>query len=67
MTFYELIHQWKKNINAEYIVPTLYDLDRDNIIISLEQPLVEVVKEIKRYHKKYKDELKAIKAIKEKQ
>lgn len=67
MTFYELVQQWERNRNAEYIVPTLRALRRDNIIISLEQPLVEVVKEIKKYHKKYKDELKAIRAIKEKQ
>ena len=65
MTITELIKKWERNINAEFIVPTLEQLQRDNIIISKEMPLVDAVKILKRHYKEYKEQLKSIK-IKEK-
>ena len=34
MTYQELCDKWSRNINAEYIMPTLYELSRDNLIIN---------------------------------
>ena len=61
MTISELIKLWEKNRNAEYIVPTLDKLQCDNIIISKEIPLVDMVKILKRNYKEYKKQLKSIK------
>ena len=62
MTITELIKKWERNVNAEYyIVPTLEQLQRDNIIISKEMPLVDAVKILKRHYKEYKEQLKSIK------
>lgn len=61
MTISELIKQWEKNRNAEYIVQTLNELWCDNIIISKEMPLVDMVKILKRYYKEYKKQLEVIK------
>ena len=61
MTISELIKHWEKNRNAEYIVPTLNELWCDNIIISKEMPLVDMVKILKRHYKEYKKQLESIK------
>ena len=61
MTITQLIKKWERNVNAEYIVPTLNELQRDNIIISKEMPLVDMVKTLKKYYKEYKEQLKSIK------
>ena len=61
MTISELIKHWEKNRNAEYIVPTLNKLWDDNIIISKEMPLVDMVKILKRHYKEYKKQLESIK------
>ena len=36
MTYNELINIWSRNINSEYIMPDLYELSRDNLIIPKE-------------------------------
>ena len=61
MTITQLIKKWERNVNAEYIVPTLNELQRDNIIISKEMPLVDMVKTLKKHYKEYKEQLKSIK------
>ena len=61
MTITQLIKKWERNVNAEYIVPTLNELQRDNIIISKEMSLVGMVKTLKKHYKEYKEQLKSIK------
>lgn len=36
MTYNELINIWSRNINSEYIIPDLYELSMDNLIIPKE-------------------------------
>lgn len=41
MTYNELIDKWSRNINSEYIMPDLYKLSSDNLIIPKEDLKVD--------------------------
>lgn len=58
MTFNKLYETWTKNINSEYILPTLDKFYDNNIIISTENDIEEILRQIKYYKKIFKIKLK---------
>lgn len=58
MTFDKLLDKWSRNINSEYIVPTLNEFKDTNIIISIEQDSKCILKHLKSLVKQYKQKVK---------
>lgn len=58
MTFNELYRTWAKNVNSEYIIPTLDKFYDNNIIISTENDIEEILRQIKYHLRIYKTKFK---------